>query len=131
MAYIVKNATNAVHSISVALDSENSKLIVLKPGNNEMEENVWESLSKHPKVQERINTGKYIMIAPDLVSEEDKKIEEENGASESLSGYSVSKAKDLVKGTYDLELLEKWETEESRSKVKAQIKSQIKKVKED
>tara|TARA_R110002012_G_scaffold271932_2_gene457265 strand:- start:1974 stop:2336 length:363 start_codon:yes stop_codon:yes gene_type:complete len=115
MSLVVKNSTEAIHSIQLK-----EKILVLKPGNNEVTEKQWAEIKANHICNARITSGKYILIEPDAPA--DKK--ESKG--EALSGYDAKTAIELVKGTFDLVLLTKWESEESRSTVLAAVRAQIK-----
>lgn len=87
----------------------------LLPGVNEVPDNVWELMQKHPLVKIYIDKG-------DLTS--DGKSVKAKG----LLSYDVTEAKKIVLKTYDSDLLKSFKETDDRDEVKTAIDAQLKEI---
>jgi len=143
MSFVVKNNTVSVHCFG-----SESGSITLIPGNNELTKEQYDAISKHPAFIDRISTGKYSVIGvvenvyesknkkPAESAESDESDEsdsdentDENTGSGTLSKFSLKNSLSMIEETFDIQLLEKWVTEDKRGKVLKAIKNQITKIK--
>lgn len=88
----------------------------LKPGVNDLPPEVWESWSK-TKVMQALVAEKKI-VAPEVEAEKAPQLA-------NLDSLKPKEATDLVKQTFDAELLEKWVTDEKRTGVIKAIEKQL------
>jgi len=99
-----------------------TKPVRLMPGNNELEDKVWDKIKAHPNVQLHMDEGNLVVL--------DKPSGDRKQKAEGLKQYDVAGAKRVVKKTYDKVLLGKWLEMDERKAVQTEIKAQIKKVDE-
>lgn len=92
----------------------------LLPGMNEVEKTVWESVSEHPNV-------KLYIEEDDLIVHDDLQTED-GGEADGISKLAVKKATQIIKATFDTELLAKWRGEDTRATVLTAIDKQVEKV---
>ena len=109
---IVKNNTPSLHGIAYKDPKRGSVSVCrLMPGSNEIEDEIWDALSTHPRVQWRVDNKQYELI--------------ETSANKGIRGLTPKKATSLIKETYDNELLGKWRSEETRTTVLKAIDEQM------
>lgn len=102
----------------------------LRPGWNEFPKHIWEQNKAHPGIQKMIKTkmievmnekvevkkGKKKVLV--TVGQDDEPIE--------LKNFSVERAIEIVAGTLNRDILQRWIDEELRHKVKKALRKQIK-----
>lgn len=94
----------------------------LLPGNNEIPDDQWEEVKKHPLL-------KHYMSDKSLV--EMTKPEKDNKKSrEGLAQYDMPQSLEIIKGTFDKVLLAKWQGIETREGVQSAIKKQLDMIEE-
>lgn len=102
----------------------------LRPGWNEFPKHVWEQNRDHPGIKKMIK-DKMIQVMSDVVSvkvgkktiklaigQDDKEL--------SLQDFSAERAAEIVKQTWNRDMLQRWLDEETRHKVKRTLTKQIK-----
>lgn len=101
----------------------------LRPGWNEFPKAIWEQNKDHPQIQHMLKKKLIVLMAEKvaiikggkkmtkLVGPEDEKVR--------LRWFETARAVEIVKGTYDREMLQRWEDEETRHRVKKAIKKQL------
>ena len=99
---IVKNNAPSLHGLA--------GICRLMPGANEVEDEAWEKVKDFRAVKRRLESGEYEVL---------------QGKSDGIKGFTAKKAAELVKETYDMSLLEKWDSEETRPSVRKALKEQI------
>lgn len=123
------------------------------PGHNEVTLEEWEAIKKHPLLQYRFDQGHLVWIDGKSPMDMERKAAEkaiqpgdedgkgapadagegdgdgqDEGDDNALAGCNVKTASEIVKETYDLNLLEKWKAKEERKSVVSAIDEQIKKI---
>lgn len=96
----------------------------LKPGINDVSPTHWELATKTHKDKEilaLLESGALELLEKD----EAPKSEEPVAKTESLKGFSEKKALELVKSTFDAEMLQLWKAGEDRQKVIVALEKQI------
>lgn len=91
------------------------------PGTNQVSEQQWNTLLNHPNygkaIATRLEMGKLrLMKAPKTESEP------------SLSDYNLADAKEMILSCHDLDLLRRWQGEDTRKGAQTAIAEQIKKL---
>lgn len=101
----------------------------LRPGWNEFPKEIWEQNKTHPQILSMLKKGTIVLMnekvtilkggkkLTKLVGPEDEQVR--------LRWFDTSRACQIVKGTFDRDLLQRWEDEETRHKVKKSIKKQL------
>ncbi len=111
------------------------KNILLLPGMNEIDDDLWKAARKLVLHQ----IGKYIIEHHAQVSEQKKVIEDPETKekkeetvveikSKEFKKLDISRAIEIVQDTWNIDTLKKWEKEEGRDSVRAEIKNQIEKI---
>ncbi|HEX5034650.1 MAG TPA: hypothetical protein VFW62_09235 [bacterium] len=101
----------------------------LIPGMNDVPERVWNEVKDHPLVKMRVEKG-LISLRPQqkakLAGDGESTGQDDNGDGlTSLGEFSAKEAEALVKETFDLPTLERWQGEETRKGVLKAIEAQI------
>lgn len=123
----------------LSLPVDKSSTIILKPGvNPNVDDTAWAKVVKNPIIKKKIEEGIIIPMPSKLSgskkAEEKKKAQEEiqaeldKGAAEALAEYNAKDAANLVKETYDTEVLKSWKYEEKRGEVLKTIEEQLEKI---
>lgn len=139
---IVINKTKKIITFVVNSGKEGYDKVILKIGANVVDEKKFKKLNEVDVFKERLNKGLFLLKADILEKETDKESkkiaqeikdeEKKKGASEDLSGFNVSEAKEIINETYDIELLKKWEDSEGRVSVQSAVKKRMEELlKED
>lgn len=89
------------------------------PGVNSVSKKDWEKIKVHPHVKHLLEEEKMKVI-----SEKDTAEEGEH----SLAEFDAKKSSKVIEGTFDLELLNAWDSDEKRKPVRLAISNQIKKI---
>lgn len=115
------------------------------PGLNYLTQEQWDAIKDHPLLPARFELEHLVWVegrSPEDY-EEDLEVELESSDDEQSSGEDghkkvavsalvstkkVKQAKELVRNTFDLELLEAWKEDETRSTVLQEIDEQIQKI---
>lgn len=103
---------------------------VLRPGMNEFPSEVWEMHKKHHIVMAMVENGDIEEVTV-KGKKEGKKAAPKLGADDKeidISKVEDKDAKSLVKETLNLEILERWEAQETRIEVKKLIRKQKDKI---
>lgn len=121
--------------------------IILLPGNNEIDDVVWDSIKEYKSIQKSLESGQ-IKIKEYSTKEVEKKemVEEENEKGEkkkvekktkikvvkgkTLKDLDPDKAREIVENTYDIPTLEKWRNDEGRADIRNMIDDKIKEIKD-
>jgi len=115
------------------------RLVVFKPGVNDVEDSDWEIIKKDPSIQRKLERDflKVVSSVTENKSGSDlksanKQVEQnlKDGASDALSGFNAREAVDVIKRTFDLSKLEAYSKTEKRATVISAIESQIKAIEE-
>jgi hypothetical protein len=106
-----------------------SDIPFLRPGWNEFPRQVWEQNKNHPGIQKMLEEKK-IELMNDVVQVKvgKKTVEKIIGQDDeeiTLKYFSDSRAVEIVKGTLNRDILQRWMDEETRHKVKRAITKQI------
>lgn len=101
----------------------------LRPGWNEFPREVWEQNKEHPQILKMLAEGKIeLMSEVVVVKSGSKKTSLMIGESEDplvLKQLEVPKAVKIIKGTFNREMLQRWQDDEIRSTVKKAITEQL------
>ena len=102
------------------------KRTLIHPGNNDISEKEWASISKDPMVKRNLETGIFV-IGAGAPSKKSAPPEKETG--NTLSTLKEKEAIKVIEETFDIETLKKWGDAEKRKKVKSAIDAQLKEIK--
>lgn len=101
----------------------------LRPGWNEFPKDVWEQNKDHPSIQSMLKSGKIVVMADKVVVQQGKKkiakVVGQDDSEITLEVFPERRAIDIVKNTYDRDLIQRWLDEETRHKVKRALVKQI------
>lgn len=101
----------------------------LRPGWNEFPKVIWDQNKDHPGIQKMIREKKIELLAEPVVIKEGKKritkIIGQDDEEVSLKHFAEVRAIEIVKGTLNRDILQRWMDEESRHKVKRALSKQI------
>jgi hypothetical protein len=96
------------------------------PGVNDVDPAKWDRAMKDPEIANLVEDGKLVVLKAD-----ESKSEEEGKTVSSLKGYSKKKALDVIKSTFNYEMLALWKASDDRPEVIVAIEKQIAEMKED
>jgi hypothetical protein len=133
--FIKYNGTN-VHAFG-HIDQDKTKptiggpqnIVWLRPGWNEFPSHIWEMYTKptvHPEVQKMLDDKKIELMDEKVGTGKKKKTLGQDDEPFNLKDLTDSKAIEVVKSTFNREILQRWSDEENRSKVKRALEEQIK-----
>jgi len=94
------------------------KHIKFIPGVNEISNEDWKEIEKHPRIQKAIEENSIIVM-----SEADETEEKH-----SLADLDIKEAAPIIDKTYNPDLLQKWFDSETRPGVKRKLSERIKKI---
>ncbi len=101
----------------------------LRPGWNEFPSNVWGQNKDNPQIVKMLKKGTIVLMDEKVVfSRGGKKIQKQVGADDSeihLKVFDDKRAIEIVKSTFNRDLLQRWLDGETRSKVKRRLEKQI------
>lgn len=101
----------------------------LRPGWNEFPKHIWEQNKENPSVKKMLAEGKIELLSETItVSMGKKKVTKTIGMDDepvNLKDLSETKSIELVKGTLNRDILQRWLDEETRHKVKRALSKQI------
>ena len=101
----------------------------LRPGWNEFPKEVWDQYQNDPEIQKWIKEGKLELMAEKVVVKDGrKKSTKIIGTTDdelNIMDLPEAKAIEVVKATYNREMLQRWIDEENRHKVKRVLTKQI------
>ena len=124
---IIQNTKPKVISIGLPTGGSAPKLVIIKMGNNIIDDEVFEQIMKNPVVKAKFSSGELKLINP----KEKVKTETDDAPKEGLSNYNVKDAIKLVDETLDVKQLEDWKSTEDRKSVNKAIDKQIKKISDE
>ena len=116
VAYNKKNVLNAFIPVSDKKDAPKTKGIVIMPGVNEFANKVWEHVSKLPMVIKLVKSGEIAIKS---------KVEGDDDMVAIAKVENVDEAKDIVRQTFNHQLLKEWKDGETRNGVIKAINQQI------
>lgn len=91
------------------------------PGTNQVSQQDWDVLNTHPAYQKAIATrlemGKLRLIASPV-----------KDAEPSICDYNLTQAKQMIESCTDVDLLKRWQSEDSRKGAQTAIAEQLKKL---
>ncbi len=120
VAYVpdVIGKMNFFHVCTAGMKDEPGAKVTFKPGINTIASKVWESISTHPKVKKYIKLGALVVKTKvDPVADDAE-----------LKDLGAKKAQELVRQTFDIELLNKWSETENRATVQKTIVAQLEEI---
>lgn len=134
---LIKYNKANVHTLTT---SDGKGSMWLKPGINEFPDHIWNENKAHPHVVDMMNNNEI-----ELFKEEDVGIKPKGKVQKDQPRYlgqgdqpvrlcdipDDKSAIEIVKATYDKNLLQRWMDEETRSKVKRELDKQLKSVMEE
>jgi hypothetical protein len=132
-AVTLRNKKTGKTRTEMRVDSRQSPQEVhwLRPGWNEFPSHIWEQNKAAPSIQAMLKDGT-IELMKERTKVKDPKtgklVEKIIGADDreiSLSFFDDKKAIDIVKNTYNRDILQRWIDEETRHKVKRVLTKQI------
>lgn len=92
----------------------------LKPGVNDVDPKLWADAAKDSEIQAMLDDGAIVLL------------EQDNGDSTkapakvtSLKGFGEKKALNIIKDTFDYEMLQLWSADEQRQNVKVALAKQL------
>lgn len=94
---------------------ENRKTFILKPGINEVPQEVWESVRGLPVVQARIEEGRLEVVS-----------EDEKPAEVAIKGLKPEAALKMIEDCVDLDMLKSWQGQSKSPKVTKALAEKIK-----
>lgn len=101
-----------------------------RPGWNEFPSNIWKMYEKHPEIVKMLEDKKIELLnEKTTVQKGKKKVTVHLGMNDEpieLKDFSEQVAIKIVKETYNRDMLQRWEDEENRHKVKRALVEQIK-----
>jgi hypothetical protein len=113
---LVENKTSSIAGVSnLSLPNKAPRNIVFKVGINKVENEVWAELVKIQLIKSAIDAGELVVT-----------VENDDEDVVSLKELTQNKAMAVVKATFDIELLKKWQENESRVIINKAIDSQLK-----
>lgn len=90
--------------------------LILKPGKGDYNPTLWKNAMANPhlarSLQHRIDTGVIVIL-------------NEAPETDSLREYTVTKAAEIIKDTFDISLLERWKEHDTRKGILRDIDEQI------
>lgn len=94
----------------------------LKPGINDVDPKHWAEAKKDPEIQTMMDDGAIVLMEADQATKTDG-----SPAPKvlNLKDFSEKKALNVIKDTFDYELLQMWDAGEDRQKVKMAIAKQL------
>jgi len=95
------------------------KNVILRPGVNQIDNELWESMKSISVIKSMLENGNLKVI---LDGDDAEK------ASESLNQLHYTQANKIIKATWDIDLLKKWQSNETRAAVLKTIETQIKQI---
>jgi hypothetical protein len=123
---------------SIGKGMADGAVVQLVPGPNELEKADWEAIKDHPVVKARMEKdvidmtrGKVKMLEVVVAkvetgsSDDNSGSDDNNEGGSTLSSLNATDAVKLIKETFNVELLRKWEEDETRKKPMAAIKAQF------
>lgn len=113
-----------------------TQMVVLMPGHNEIEDELWENIKINSGVNYHIDNGNLIEVTeveeikPGSRRRLSKEGEEEKvvKVTKSIHKMFAKTAKEIIQDTWDLPTLEKWLDKEGRDEIRAVIYKQIEKI---
>lgn len=121
---IIQNTRPKVISIGLPTGGSAPKFVIIKMGNNIIDDEVFEQIMKNPDVKAKFSSGELKLINP----KEKAKTETDDAPKEGISKYNVKDAIKVVDETLDVKQLEDWKSTEDRKSVNKAIDKQIKKI---
>lgn len=113
---IIRNMTAVV----IATTIETNRYL-LKPGVNDVPPEIWAKWRETPVMKSRLEAEK-------VIEPKAEEVEEQAPELPTLEKLSIAKACELVKQTFDVELLEKWIVDEKRERVLKALEKQLEAV---
>lgn len=95
------------------------KNVILKPGINQVDSELWESMKSIAVIKSQIENGRLKVILDG---------DDANDVNETLNQLHYTQANKIIKSTFDIELLKKWQATETRAAVLKTIESQMKQI---
>lgn len=118
---------NKENILSFPVGNEPSGTLKIQPGMNEFPSDVFKAVEKHPIVSFLVESG--VIEFPTFKAEKKEKGKEKiigkKDEEIDLSELSVKDANTLVRETFNLEMLDRWDVAETRIKVKKVIEKQL------
>lgn len=120
---------NNIHALGTP---DGKEIKFLRPGWNEFPSNIFKLYEKDPEIL-RMIADKIIVLMNEkvTVNQGKKKVTKVIGQDDEeivLKDFSDSKAVEVVGGTLNKDLLQRWDDEENRHKVKRALAAQLKKL---
>lgn len=133
---------NEPRVMSMGTGLPDASVVQIKPGINEVSQEVFEMMKKHPVVSKRFEKTKIDMkrgkvtllevIESESTSNDDKKKDNaDNDGTTSIEELGAKDAKTLIAETLDYDLLKSWLETETRKTVKEAIEKRIEEFKAD
>lgn len=103
-------------------------LMVLRPGNNEVDAKAWKEATKIAEIQDMIKAKRLEVVSGGAAESSGQQEEPADDAPQSLSDMNAPEAAALVAETNDPDTLERWMKDEQRVTVKKAIEAQLEKL---
>jgi len=118
--------------LSIPVNNQASGTARIVPGINEFSNDLWKEFKDHPVVKGMVESGQLKEVTVQEAKKagsrtKPKTLGKEDGELD-LTKVEQTDAINLAERTFNLALLERWEMEETRAKVKTALKKQIKKI---
>jgi hypothetical protein len=129
------HALGQVNMANLKLNQSPLAVKSLQPGWNEFPKDVWEQNKNHPSIKQMLKDGKLQIMDDQVVvkaKSESGKIAKKKIAvgtydkKMKLLWFDEKRAVEIIKDTYNRDLLKRWTDEETRSRVKKALDKQIK-----
>ena len=124
---LIRYTKTNVHTFPVTAEAK--EVVKLKPGLNEFPSKVWKLWEKHPIVVGMIEDGDIELVnlkseakgkaKPKVIGKDDKELR--------IKELSAKDAIKVVKETFDRDMLERWQAEETRHTVKKELDKALEK----
>ena len=96
---IIQNTRPRIMSIGLPVSGSAPSMVILKMGNNELSDEVFEKIMKHPSVKAKISSGELKLIKP----KEKPKTEASEAPKVGLAQYNAKDAIEVIEETLDVE----------------------------
>ncbi len=120
MIFILNSGTNVTGVSNIMVkNSLQPKNVILKPGVNSIDSEVWLAMKNIANIKDKLENG---ILKVALEGGEAEVV----SSTESLDSLHYTQANKIIKSTFDIELLNKWRNNETRTAVLKSLDMQLK-----
>lgn len=122
---------NKENMLSIPVNGNSTNTVRLMPGISEFPKEIFDAVKDHPQVKMLVESEmiEFIEVKTEKKGKAKEKVLGKNDEPVSLSELSEKNAKKLIKDTFVMEMLERWELEETRVSVKKVLDAKIDDIK--